>query len=355
MPLIFNRQLSKQDYFRLAGDENQCFGIREFTHNEGKSGLIRGLNVSTASPLEYDILTSKGLDFFRLTFKGINMAFVTKAGLTSPWLTDGQGWAYRYGLGAGFMYTAGLSNVGGPTQDGQAYHYAHGSIKETPAHNISHAAVWDGDDCELVVSADIADSAFYGRNLSLHREIRTPVGSPVIRITDTIENRAFNNEDIMLLYHMNMGYPFLSRNLKLYIPVISKEALTEGTVKKDSAFDVMIDPVDNGEEFLYALRLRSKNDMTVYCVYNEELRIGLYVRYNTKILPYLIEWKSMVSGDYALGLLPATAKPMGRKWAKENGEMVSIPPFSPLTNQLEIGFIDEEEELLRIRSEIDTL
>ena len=355
MPKIYNKFFTKKDYYRLVGDDAQCFGIREFTCHEGKSDLTRGLNVTTATSLEYDILTSKGLDIFKLSFKGINISFASKAGLTSPWLTDGQGWAYRYGLSAGFMYTAGFSNVGGPQEDIDAYHYAHGSLKDTPAHNVSHSTVWNGDDCSLVIDADITDSAFYGRNLNLHRTITTPVGTPVIHVCDTIENRSFHDEDVMLLYHMNFGYPFLCKDLKIYIPITHAEPITDDTEKSGIAFDSISDPIDNGKECLYALKLKSVNDRSLYCLYNEKLRLGIYVRYNTRLMPYLIEWKSMVSGDYALGLLPSTCKPMGRKWAKENGEMLSIPPFKPLKNEFEIGFIDGDNELEPIKSEINSI
>jgi hypothetical protein len=71
---------------------------------------------------------------------------------------------------------------------------------------------------------------------------------------------------------------------------------------------------------------------------NEELGIGLYIEYDKENLPNLTQWKSMKSGDYALGIEPCNCFVKGRKEERENGTLKTIAAFSKLEFKLKIGF-----------------
>lgn len=346
MPLIHGRSLTKREYLARVGDIGQCFGIRAMQFASGKAAMVRGYEVDPASGLRFMVSESKGLDLYDLSYKGVRFCFFTKAGYSSPWITEEQGMAYRNNLGAGFLYTAGLSNVGGPVEDGGFYHNVHGNLKNTPAENVCWHSQWDGDDCTLRISGDVRDSAFFGRNLLLHREVSVHVGEKRFFIRDNIENQGFDDEQIMLLYHMNLGYPILDEGTRLYAPVIREEPLSEHTRANDPKFDLMPAPIDNNVEYLHALTLGSDAEGRTACAaYNEKLGLGLYIRYNVDWLKYLIEWKCMSSGDYALGMLPATCRPSGREANRTDGDLRKLAPFERFENLLEIGIIDGRQEL----------
>jgi len=346
MPNIHGRQLTKREYLARVGDIGQCFGIRAMQFASGKAAMVRAYEVDPASGLRFAVSESKGMDLYDLSYRGIRFSFFTKAGYSSPWITEEQGMGYLNNLGAGFLYTAGLSNVGGPVEDGGFYHNVHGNLKNIPAENVCWKSDWEGDECTLRLSGDVRDSAFFGRNLLLHREISAVVGEKRFFIRDTIENQGFDDEQIMLLYHMNLGYPVLDAGTRLLAPVIADEPQSEHTRKNDPDFARMIAPIDNNVEYLHALTLGSdENRRTACAAYNDRLGLGLYVRYNVDWLKYLIEWKCMSSGDYALGMLPATCRPSGRVANRENGDLRHLAPFEKFENLLEIGVIDGPEEL----------
>lgn len=356
MPVLFGKHVSKAEYLRRVGDIDQCFGLHPIEYTEGKASMIHACNVDLASGLQFSVNESKGLDLFKLIYKGMSYGFVTKASLTAPWLCDEQGMAYRNCFGAGFLYTCGLSNVGSSCEENGFYHAVHGNLKNIPARNVCHESIWNGDECELRIAGDLRDSAFFGRNLSLHREYRASIGEKRLFIEDTIENQGFAPEQLMLLYHMNLGYPILDACTELIAPIDAVEPLSEHTRIHDANFARMIPPIDNNEEYLYALKLRSDSDgKTLVAAYNAELKLGLYVRYNTDLLRYLIEWKCMSSGDYALGILPSTCKPLGRAANRADGELRMITPGEVLHTQLEIGVIDGDAELQSIRNQIERM
>ncbi len=345
MPRIYGQQLSRREYLARVGDVDQCFGIRAVQYASGKAAMIRAYEVDPASGLTFSVSESKGLDLFELSYRGVRFSFVTKAGYSSPWITEEQGMAYRNNLGAGFLYTAGLSNVGGPVEDGGFYRIVHGNLTTPPARNVCWKSEWDGDECALSISGDVRDSAFFGRNLLLHRELRVNVGEKRFFIRDTIENQGFDDEQIMLLYHMNLGYPVLDADTMLLAPVVKEEPLSEHTRTNDRDYARMIAPIDNNVEYLHALTLATDADNRTACAaYNERLGLGLYIRYNADWLKYLIEWKCMSSGDYALGMLPSTCRPSGREANRADGDLRRLAPFEQFENLLEIGVIEGSAE-----------
>ncbi|MEG0934290.1 MAG: DUF4432 family protein [Clostridia bacterium] len=345
MPTIHGVFLTKAQFLRLTGDPSQAFGIRPVLLTGGKEQLTQVLQVDLASGLSYQVCPSKGLDLIDLHYRGISLGFVSKAGLHSPFLADEQGLAYRYTLGAGFLYTAGLSNVGMYCEDEDNYHYAHGSLKNTPADNLCAQVAWRGDDCDARISGDVRDSAFFGRNLLLHREICAHIGDTRLTIRDTIENQSCEKEALMLLYHMNLGYPLLDEGARLLAPVERLAPMSEHTRKNDAAYDRMTAPEDGNQEYLYALTLAADaHGETGAALYNPRLGFGLYVRFPKQVLRRLIIWKCMRSGDYALGILPATCTPIGRTAARASGEIQTLAPYESLETRLEIGILENEHQ-----------
>lgn len=356
MPVIFGKNISKQDYLRKVGDIGQTFGLRPVEYASGKADMIRACDVDLASGLQFSVNESKALDIFKLCYKGLSYGFVTKSNLASPWYANELGMAYRSCFGAGFMYTCGLTNVGGECTEDGFYHNVHGRLKNIPAENLCRETIWNGDDCEIRIAGDMRDGAFFGCNLVMHREIRARIGEKRIFVEDTIQNQGFAAEQLMLLYHLNLGFPILDEDTMLYAAVEKEEPLSEHTRKNDPDYARMIAPIDNNTEYLHALTLRSDAEGKTLCgAYNEKLGLGMYVRYNTDLMRYLIEWKCMSSGDYALGILPSNCKPFGRPGVREIGEEQYIQPFETMKASLEIGIIDGRDEFEAFKQKVDAL
>lgn len=345
MPKLFGKELTRQELMRRVGNLDQVFGIRPVNYSGGKADGMRCLEVDNGAGLRLTVSESKAMDLLQLNWKGMNLGFETKAGIHAPWLSDEVGMSYRRNLGAGFLYTAGLYNVGGFCEEANEYHYAHGALKNTPAENVASHVEWEGDECTLTVSGQVRESAFFGRNLLLERSISTQVGSNTFTINDTIENQDFAPAQIMLLYHMNLGFPLLDEGTRMYMRVKSTEVMTEHT-KTDPHWSLMPAPIDNNEEYLYVHEPEVDSEgFTKAAAFNDRLGFGLEIRYRPEVLPYMVEWKCMKSGDYALGILPSTCKPIGRPAAMEQGQLVTVQPFEKLHIQLQFRILESRDEL----------
>ena len=113
-------------------------------------------------------------------------------------------------------------------------------------------------------------------------------------------------------------------------------------------------PEENEYVFIHSAE-KDNNDKTVAVVYNTELKIGASIEYEPEALPYFMEWKSLGSGDYALGLEPATASVFGRKHHYDNGTLPTIASFEKKKFVLRIDIIDGDEEYNSVKTRIDRI
>ena len=123
-----------------------------------------------------------------------------------------------------------------------------------------------------------------------------------IIINDVVENRHYVSADYVLLYHINYGYPFLDENLKLEIPAVNSEPLTQAAKEKQNEMYKITSPIDGGEENVYYHTL-SKGEVRL-----ANKNISVLMKYDINDFPYTLEWKSMISGDYALGIEPSLTR-----------------------------------------------
>jgi hypothetical protein len=225
----------------------------------------------------------------QLYHEGQNMSFISKNAFTKreiPFLRRFEG---------GMVYTCGLDSVGG--REG---YELHGSFHNTPAEVVRA----ERTDEEIVIEANIRDTSLFGKNLVLRRKISSKIGSDSVKIEDALINLGYKDEEYCLLYHINVGYPMLDDGGKILADVDEVISRTEWSKKHEASILKTSMPVDNGEEFCYFVRLRKPEVSLV----NERIGKTFTVSYSNDTLPHFVEWKSMVSGDYALGLEPCTTE-----------------------------------------------
>ena len=90
----------------------------------------------------------------------------------------------------------------------------HGAVDNIPAERL----LWDMDDERIWVKAVMRHAQIFAEKLILTRTITCSKKTNEITVTDEIENVGGEASPVMILYHMNMGYPMLSEAAELYIP-----------------------------------------------------------------------------------------------------------------------------------------
>ena len=156
----------------------------------------------------------------------------------------------------------------------------------------------------ITVEAIIRDTALFGKNLVLKRKIFTAIGGDSVTLEDTLVNVGYKAEEYCLLYHINVGYPMLDNGAKVVADVESYTPRTAWAKQNEAIMYEMNASTPNQEETCYFLNLK-KPEITLV---NEKNGKEFTVSYSGDTLPCFVEWKSMASGDYALGLEPCTTE-----------------------------------------------
>lgn len=254
------------------------------------SGAGAGLNIIDCDngKIRFILNESKALDVMQLYHEGQNMSFVSKNGFTTK---EGDFLARFEG---GMVYTCGLDAIG----EREGYE-VHGSF-----HN-NKAEVFRADCGEngIVVEAYVYNTALCGRNLKMHRRIFTAIGSETLTIEDKLINEGFGEEKYCLLYHVNIGYPMLDVGARVEAEVSGVESRTPFSLAKVSARPYASQPIALSDETCYFLDMVKPEASLI----NKKIGKKFTVRYSGDTLPHFVHWSNMVSGDYAMGLEPATS------------------------------------------------
>ena len=328
------------DMFRLVGSAEQLYSVKKYTIEEGKGKGSSIYRVITGGALEYDVTPDNALDIANLTYKGINMCFISKNGsVVSPYAHVNYESEFDHTFPGGMLYTCGLLSTGGGTRDGDKWHPVHGRIHSIPGENCS-GLIEDG---QIKVSATMHETALFGHALELKRTISSELGTSKIVIEDVLSNLTPEDEEYMILYHMNFGYPFLSPDLKMILPpdtiTTPRTKYAEKFIGRETEFTM---PIDGEEEtvFFNTDPQADSDGMATITLENAALGIGAHLRYSLDTLPVMAHWRCMRSGEYVLGIEPTNSYIMNRVREREHGTIGKIPAFSKINMRVELEFYD---------------
>lgn len=335
----------KSELMKYAGSIQQLAYVRPIIYSEGRSSGLKAFDVKNGK-MSFRVLADKCLDISEFSYSGINISFLSKPGLQGLGHYDTNGPEAQRSIMCGLFFTAGLENIGAPCEvDGKNYPM-HGRIRTTPAEHLSSNAYWDNDEYKIKISGEMREAELFGENLVLRRSIETICGTKSFILTDEFENEGFRDEPLMLLYHFNLGWPFLDENTKFFIPTKKITPRNHDTEGHESRYNLMEAPKDNEPEYVFIHEIKSDpQENTEVIAVNEALKLGVKISWNVKYLPHFMQWKSIASGDYVVGLEPANSIVHGRKWYHENGNLHTLAPFKRERNILTFTILEGDSEI----------
>lgn len=330
---------------KYCGSLQQMVYARPVIYREGRAEQLNAVEAKCGD-ISFHSALDKALDITDLSYKGLNMTFLAKPGLEGRNHYDTNGEEALRSIMGGLFFTCGLENICAPcTIDGKDYPM-HGRMRTTPAEHVGTDVIREGDTYKLVITGEMREAELFGENMVLRRRIESVLGENSITVTDEVENQAFRPEPLMLLYHCNMGYPFLDENCRLYVPSRSVTGREEFSRQHEEKWDRMEAPIDNEGEYVFIHDMQSDEKLdTMVLVANHALNIGLTIQFNQKNLPYFMEWKSLASGDYVLGLEPSNSSVYGKPYHVNNNKVHYLKPFEKETNVLKFSVIEGEDRI----------
>ncbi len=325
-----------------AGDLSGLYGARPVCFENGRARGVRAIEMYTDHALDCTLLVDRGLDIAALRFRGVNIGLVTKVGICAPtyFVEDGlRGFLRQFQ--AGMLTTCGIRSSGAPsTVDGVSYGL-HGNISNTPAENVcAYEREVDGD-VILCVDGDMRDACVFGESLVLHREIRLNTETNLLSVTDLIENRGFETQPLMNLYHINFGYPMADDGTACLSSMDLVEAC-DANASIESYMRMGPPIIGKPEECFVHTGGRG---MQFGMVYNAKIGIAGIVHFDADALPFLAQWKCCHAGDYALSLEPSVAGIWGLEHASKQPYMRYLQPGEKCALRFAIELTDNLETI----------
>ena len=334
---LFGKPLTKRELRRRTGRFEQVAGITPLVFDDGPSRGMRALRFRTGGGLAFDVLPDRGMDLAAAEYRGIQLAWLSPTGVVAPsfYEPEGEGWLRSFG--GGLLVTCGLQNVGPPGEREGERLGLHGRISHLPASHVSREERWDEEGCVLLARGEVRESRVFGPNLLRRRTVSVRLGEPKLRIEDEVENEGFRQEPLMLLYHVNLGWPLLDEQARLVGPGEPPEPRDEDAAAGLESWDRFAAPTPGfAERVFYHTPVAGADGWAEARLENPALGLALSVRFRPEELPEFVQWTMTGEGTYVVGLEPATCRVGGYEAEEAAGRVIWLEPGEARRYRLEI-------------------
>ena len=319
--------------------------------------------------LTFTVLPTRGMGLWRGDYRGNYLGW--RAPVQGPVHPRHVGLGERGGLGwlygfDEFLCRCGLASNGPPGEDaftdkngGQHRDLLtlHGRIANQPAHYVEVSVGLEAP-FELTVRGQVEEAGLFSPNLLLTTTYTTVPGSNRLVIHDVIENRGARPTEMQLLYHCNVGQPFLEAGSRVLAPIRELAPINARAAAGMDTLETYGGPVAGFAEQVYCYDpAADAHGHTLALLTNRATDRGLVLRFNRQELPCFTVWKNTAALEegYVTGLEPATNYPNFKTFERQQGRMPLLPPGGRHSCTWSIEVQDSASGVARILAEIATL
>jgi len=341
-----------------TGDISQLAGAKRSILADGKAQGVEAVDIKTGTGFAFTVLPGRGMDIAWAEYKGAPVSYMSKTGVVSPAYYESSGGQWLRSFFAGLLTTCGLSNVGGPCEEddpvlGIRQYGQHGRISNCAAEQVGVTQEWHGDDFLITVTGLMREACLFGENLTLRRTICAKLGENRLSVHDVIVNEGFAAQPLMILYHINFGYPILDEGSRFLCASSKIEPATEIAKSDMDRFSQMGAPeVGYRERVYFHEPIGDAGGQATAALINDRLELGAYVRFNTGQMSKLTQWKQLGAQEYVLGVEPGNCLSVGRVKQRERGDLETILPGEQRTFDVEIGILPDRDAIAQISQEV---
>lgn len=253
------------------------------------------------------------------------------------------------------LVRCGLRSFGAPDfgPSGELQFPLHGRIANLPARNVQIEV--DAEQSLLHVTGEVHETRFLQYNLLLSVRYTFAIDQPKITIHDAVTNAGAGAATMQLLYHINLGAPFLQSGSKLYLNTDRIVARNAHAAKDLANWQTYSAPSSSYIEQVYFSASRAAGGGWTKCLLAvPDSSSGVALHYHTDTLPYFSQWKNTVADQdgYVTGLEPGTGFPNSRSFEDAHGRLVELQGGESREFKLAIERIGTSDQIAAVKSEI---
>jgi hypothetical protein len=345
MTHLYRRFYSGKELLKRIGSMDQVGGVKLLELSEG---VERGVRVALirSGELNFLVAVDRCMDIVNAEYKGIPLAWISPTGILSPSFYEPEGLGWTRGFPGGLLTTCGLTYLGAPTVDQGEPLGLHGRISYIPAKLIYAGSQWEGDEYVIALEGEAKEAKVFEPNIALRRRIEARLGKKHLVIHDKVTNEGWEIQPLMILYHVNIGFPVVDAGSNLISTSCLYVPRDEEAKNDAERFDQFHQPTSGYKEKVYFHDMLTDAEGYVHsAIVNEKLLDGIavYVKYRRSELPRFIEWKMMGEGTYVVGMEPANGLVVGRDKERKWGTLQYLKPQETREFHLEVGVLVGEE------------
>jgi len=208
---------------------------------------------------------------------------------------------------------------------------------------------------ELSIKGQVEESGLFVSHLQMTTTYTTVLGSNRIVIHDEVENGAAQPAEMQLLYHCNVGPPFLEAGSRVVAPTREMSPISYRAAEGIDTFDAYAGPVASFAEQVYCYDLLpDSGGRSLAMLYNSRADRALLVRMNLPELPCFTVWKNTAALEdgYVTGLEPAINFPNFKTFEREKGRVRVLPPGGKWEAKWSLEILDSAAGVAEVLKEI---
>ncbi|MFG0332768.1 MAG: aldose 1-epimerase family protein [Maioricimonas sp. JB049] len=348
---------------RLSGSEGWAVSRRML--HEGPSDGVEVVELCNG-PLTVSILPTRGMGLWKAEYREIPVGwnspnrFPVHPRHVNLQSRNGLGWLDGFNE---LLCRCGLAFIGPPGLDEGAASpiesdvTLHGRIANTPAHHVS-ASVDDAGAGTISVRGEVDETTLFGPKLRLVSTVSSVAGSNAFTIVDEVTNIGAAETELQLLYHTNVGPPFLEGDARLLCPVREVCPRDARAAEGIDEFGRYLPPTAGYTEQAYFFDLLADaQGESLVLLHNAAGDRGLSLRFDRQQLPCFTLWKCTQSEEdgYVTGLEPGTSYPNFKGDERRLGRVSRLAPGDTYRASLTLEIHDSSEAVRQVAERVRDL
>lgn len=266
----------------------------------------------------------------------------------------GLGWLHGFNE---LLCRCGLSFMGPPGNDRGEELTLHGRIANLPAHRVEVQIDTSGAGAiELIGVVD--ECSMFGPRWRLTSTLRLEAGANCCTITDDVTNLGGQSAELSLLYHINVGRPFLEPCATYAVPCRDIAPRDDRAAEGIDACYVYGAPVPGfAEQAYYHVPLADQNGWSMAVLANSSNNAAFAVHFQTRQLPAFTVWKNTIAeaDGYVTGLEPGTCFPNFRGFERQHGRLAIVKPGQTYRTELMLEVVETEVAVRQLYDRVKKL
>jgi galactose mutarotase-like enzyme len=266
----------------------------------------------------------------------------------------GLGWLHGFNE---LLCRCGLAFMGPPGEDQGENLTLHGRIANLPAHRVEVQIDTTGSGAiELIGVVD--ECSMFGPRWRLTSTLRLQAGSNVCSITDEVTNLGGQASELSLLYHINVGRPFLEPCATYAVPCRDIAPRDARAAQGIDACYVYGAPIAGfAEQAYYHVPLADSDGWSTAVLANSSNNAAFAVHFQTRQLPAFTVWKNTIAEDdgYVTGLEPGINFPNFRAFERKHGRLPIVKPGKSYKTELVLEVVDTEVAVRKLYDRVKAI